>query len=181
MVGARWTARHRPVPAPAAEDTCRSDDWQVASLRARVQFLEGRLAEVNAAPSSVAAETELRPSEEAAPVEAVAAAVPAAPAPQPALAVASTLNEEEWARDAEDRLLEAARGAGAKGESANVTCTREECRVEITAGEGEPLGERVHKILSEVPTYLQNVNVESDDVTGKTTMVFPRRAVAQGG
>ena len=79
------------------------------------------------------------------------------------------------------RYIEAARGAGATGESAGVTCTRDECRVEITAAEGEPAGERVHKILSEVSLFLQNSDIVSDEATGKTTIVFARRAVAQGG
>jgi hypothetical protein len=183
LVGARWTARHRPAPEPAGarpgEDACPSqmDDRQVASLRARVQFLEERLAAASAAPSALAAESELPPPEEAA----AAPAAPAAPAAQPALVVASKLYQDQWARDAQDRLVEAARGAGVQGDSAGVTCTRDECRVEIATGEGEPAAERVHKILSEVSPYLQSSNVMSDEATGKTTIVFARQAAAQGG
>lgn len=95
--------------------------------------------------------------------------------------VASKLHEDTWARDAQERLVEAARVAGAEGETAGVTCTRDECRVELPAAEGASDGERVQKIVSDVAPYLQKVNVESDESTGKTTLVFARRAVAQGG
>jgi hypothetical protein len=190
-VGMRWSARHgpasEPAGAPSETDVCQSDDREVVWLRARVQVLEEHLAAATAAPSAADGEGQPPPGApvaEPAPADSPPVPEPAAPpAPpeEPALVVAAKLYEGTWARDAQERLVEATRVAGPEGETADVTCTHDECRVELPAAEGASGGERAEKIVSDVAPYLQKVNVESDESTGKTTLVFARRAVTQGG
>jgi hypothetical protein len=184
--GVRWTARHRPASAaagvPPESEVCPRDDREVVSLRARVQFLEERLAAASAVPSVAdvqAAPQPNAPVAEPAPADSPPAAPPAPPE-EPALVVASNLYEDTWARDAQERLVEAARVAGPESETAGVTCTRDDCRVELPAAEDASGGERVQKIVSDVAPYLHNVNVDSDESTGKTTLVFTRVAVSRG-
>jgi hypothetical protein len=185
LAGARWAARRRPAPEPAAapsgKDACPGDDRLVASLWARVRYLEERLAAVNAPPLAVVEEAEPSTTgEAAAPLEAAAASPP--PAPTPPLVVASKLFENEWSRDAEARLVEAAaREAGDTGQKAEVACTHDECRVELTDAGGVLAGQRAHKILSEVSLYLPHADVVSDETTGKTTIVVARMPTAPPG
>ena len=185
LAGARWAARHRPAPEPAAarsgEDVCPSDDRLVASLWARVHYLEERLAAANAPPSPVVEEAAPSTNDEAAaPPEPAAAAPPEAPAPP--LVVASKLYENEWSHDTEERLVEAAaREAGGSGEKAAIACTHDECRVELTDAGGVLAGQRAHKILSEVSLYLPHVDIMSDEATGKTTIVVARTPTAPPG
>jgi hypothetical protein len=157
----------------------------VASLWARVHDLEERLALANL-PAPALAEAEMPQSDEApAAPEAAAAdagAVPSAPAAAPPLIVASKLYENEWSHDTQERLVEAAiREAGDTAEKAQVACTHDECRVELTDAEGAPAGMRAHKILSEVSLYLPHVDIMSDEKTGKTTIVVARMATAPPG
>jgi hypothetical protein len=155
----------------------------VASLWARVRDLEERLALANLPAATVAEEAEPPATDEAgapaAPPEEAAPSPP--PAAAPPLIVASKLYENEWSHDTEERLVEAAAREAGSAEKAQVACTHDECRVELTDAEGAPAGQRAHKILADVSMYLPHVDVVSDEKTGKTTIVVARTATAPPG
>jgi hypothetical protein len=182
MLGARSAKKARPVEAVADDgEQCAGLEraqWEVRSLRARVELLEARLAAAGGgeespavaegAPAAPAAEIPL-PAEAPPPAEAPAET----PQPAPTI-VGSELAAETWMENAQTRILEVWQRVRPEGAGeGQVACTHDQCRLELAAGGDVPVEQRVQKVLSEISTFLPYSLVETEGET--TAIVFRRR------